>query len=100
MEFVDDNFLTRLVKDMTKGGTLLGLILIKEKELVGNMKVRGSLDCTDYGMPEFKILGERNKANCRITTSGLQKSGFWPVQKSPWKNAMGYDPRELCGGFR
>ena len=49
----------------TKGGSLLGLLLINKEELVGFVEVKSRFDCSDHKMVEFKMLKERRKACSR-----------------------------------
>ena len=57
LECTEDNFLAQAIEDPTKKDAILDLIRNKE-ELVGNLKVRGSLGCSDHEMVEFRILRE------------------------------------------
>jgi len=57
-EYVDDNFLLQLIEKPTRRGVLLDLVLTNEEGLVGNVKLKGSLVCSDNEMVEFKILME------------------------------------------
>lgn len=43
-EFPDNNFLIRLIKDPTKRGVLLDLVLTNKEGLVVDVKDKGSLD--------------------------------------------------------
>ena len=68
LDCIDDNFLTQVIEELTRGGTLLGLVLTKKEELVKDVKVRGNLDCSDHEMVEIRILSGGNKAKSRTTT--------------------------------
>lgn len=50
LECVGDNFLAEVIEDSTRKGTLLDLVLMNREELVKDMKVRGSLGCSDCDM--------------------------------------------------
>ncbi|GAB0179469.1 hypothetical protein GRJ2_000412200 [Grus japonensis] len=56
LQSIDDNFLTQVVEEPTRRGVLLDLVLTKKGGLVGDVKVGGSLDCSDHEMVEFRIL--------------------------------------------
>jgi len=45
-----------VTKRPTRKGVLLHLILTNKQELVRDVKVRGSLHCSNHKMAEFRIL--------------------------------------------
>lgn len=96
LECIDDNFLTQLVKDLTKGSTLLGLILKNEEKPARNMKVRPTLAAltvrcqTSWSWETKQITAGSQSLGCRRVDL---------VDESPWKNAVGYSPREEFGLF-
>ncbi|GAB0207135.1 mitochondrial enolase superfamily member 1 [Grus japonensis] len=56
LQSIDDNFLIQLVEEPTRRGVLLDLVLTNKEGLVGDVKVGGSLGCSDHEMVEFRIL--------------------------------------------
>ncbi|PKU44320.1 rna-directed dna polymerase from mobile element jockey-like [Limosa lapponica baueri] len=70
LEFMEDNFLTQLVEEPTRGGTSLDLLFTNKEGLVGDVGVGGHLELTDHEMVEFSILSE-----------GQQKSFYKYVNK-------------------
>lgn len=46
------------MEKLTKGDALLDLTLANEEKLVGNVKVRGSLGCSDHEMVASRILAQ------------------------------------------
>ena len=50
---------------------LLDLILTNTEELLGNVRVRDSLGCSDHEMVEFRILKGQNRAKSKTITMGL-----------------------------
>jgi len=67
---------------------MLDLVLTKEG-LVGNVKVKGSLGCSDHEMVEFKILRAARRVHSeegaqQACYPGLQESRLWPPQGSAW----------------
>lgn len=69
-------------------------------ELVMDVKVRGSLDCSDHEMVEFKMLKERRKTysrtkilNFRRRLRGVQ------VGRIPWVAALGTEEPRRAGQF-
>ncbi|GAB0178578.1 hypothetical protein GRJ2_000323100 [Grus japonensis] len=53
LEYID-NFLLQVIEKPMKRGTLLDLILTNNKGLVGNMKFKSSLGCSDHEVVEFR----------------------------------------------
>lgn len=93
LEWSVHNFLTKMIKDSTRRGTVLGLILKKKKkeELAGDVQVRGSTVCTDREIVVFRILrgGDHRPALQEIRFQLLH------VEKiTAWKNYMPYSPAE------
>lgn len=68
LESIDDQFLTQVIEELTRRGTLLDFVLTKNEELVKDVKVRSNLDCSNHEMVEIRILSGGNKAKGRTTT--------------------------------
>ena len=68
VDCIDENFLTQVMDDLMRGGTLLDRITRKKVEVVEEEKVGGNLGCCDHEMVEFVILKGGKKANNMITT--------------------------------
>ena len=66
LQCVEDNFLMQMVEEPTRGGVLLDLILTNKDGFVKEVKVGGSLGCSDHEMVEFKILSGRSKAKGKL----------------------------------
>lgn len=62
-EFLESTgrFLTQLVEELTRGGSLLDLICANNGELLRDVKVWCSFACNDHGMVEFRITRGGNK---------------------------------------
>ncbi|PKU37652.1 rna-directed dna polymerase from mobile element jockey-like [Limosa lapponica baueri] len=58
LECMEDNFLTQLVGEPTKGGTSLDLLFPNKEGLVGDVVVGGHLELSDHEMVKFSILSE------------------------------------------
>lgn len=57
----DDNFLAQVLREPTRKGVLLDLLLIKREGLMGEEAVGGCLGCSNHEVVEFKIFGDRKK---------------------------------------
>ena len=73
---MEDNFLTQLVSEPTRGGALLDLLPVNREELVGEVKVGGRLGCSDHKMIEFSILGETKRGVSKTATLDFQRADF------------------------
>lgn len=59
-----------------KEDAMQDLIFTSKEELVGNLKVRSGLGCSDLEMVDFRILRGRVKANSRITILEFRRAYF------------------------
>ena len=48
LEFVEDNFLVQVIDGTTRGKVLLDLVLTNAEESVREVKIGGSLRCSDH----------------------------------------------------
>lgn len=53
LESVEDNFLTQMVREPTREGPLLDLLLVNREALVGEVTVGGHLGYSDHKMIVF-----------------------------------------------
>ncbi|GAB0175850.1 hypothetical protein GRJ2_000050200 [Grus japonensis] len=67
LECIDDNFLLQVIEEPTRRGAILDLVLTNQEGLVGNVKLKGSLGCSDHEMVEFKILRAARRAHSKLT---------------------------------
>lgn len=56
MEGTDDNFQTQLIEQPTRRGALLDLTLTNKEGLIGDVKVKSNLGCSDREMVAFRML--------------------------------------------
>ncbi|GAB0187672.1 hypothetical protein GRJ2_001232500 [Grus japonensis] len=94
LECVDDNFLLQVIEEPTRGGAMLDLVLTNKEGLVGDVKLKGSLGCSDHEMVEFRILRAARRACSKLTAldfsraDTLASSGICLVEyhgTKPWK---------------
>jgi len=50
---------------------------------LGNMKLKGSLGCSNNEMVEFKILRAARRVHSKLTTPDFRRA-LWPLQGSAW----------------
>ncbi|GAB0176134.1 hypothetical protein GRJ2_000078600 [Grus japonensis] len=76
LECIDDNFLLQVIEELMRRGAMLDLILTNKEGLVGDVKLKGSLDCSDHEMVEFKILRAVRRAHSKLTTLDCRRADF------------------------
>jgi len=76
LQSIDDNFLMQVVKEPTRGGALLDLVLTNKEGLVEDVKVGGRLGCSDHEVVEFRILRGGSRAISRIKTLDFRRANF------------------------
>ncbi|GAB0178545.1 mitochondrial enolase superfamily member 1 [Grus japonensis] len=55
---------------------MLDLVLISKEGLVGNVKLKGSLGCSDHEMVESKILRAARRAHSKLTALDFKREDF------------------------
>ncbi|GAB0205431.1 hypothetical protein GRJ2_003008700 [Grus japonensis] len=88
LECIDDNFLLQVTEEPTRRNALLDFILANKEGLTWDVKIKGSLGCSDCEMVEFRILRAGRRVKSKITPLDFRKAD-WPLQRSPWKSPMG-----------
>ncbi|PKU48939.1 glycerol kinase [Limosa lapponica baueri] len=92
LQYIDVNFLTQVVEEPTRKGVLLDLVLTNKEGLVEDIKVGGSLCCSDHEKTEFRIVGSRHKTTSRIETLDFRRANFDLFKKLfgevPWVRAL------------
>jgi len=76
LQSIDDNFLKQVVEEPTRRGILLDLILTNKEGLVEDVKVGGSLGCSDHEVVKFRILCGRSRTISRITALDFRRANF------------------------
>ncbi|GAB0207839.1 mitochondrial enolase superfamily member 1 [Grus japonensis] len=71
---------------------MLDLILTNKEGLVGDVKLKGSLGCSDHEMVEFKILRAARRARSKLTTLDFRRADFGLFRdllgRIPWDKAL------------
>ena len=76
MECVDNNFLLQVIEEPMRTGAMLDLVLPNKEGLVRNVKLKGSLGCSDHEMVEFKILKAATRAHSKLTALDFRRADF------------------------
>ncbi|GAB0206109.1 hypothetical protein GRJ2_003076500 [Grus japonensis] len=93
LECVNDNFLLQVIEESTtRRGTMLDLSLTNKEGLVRDVKLKGSLDCSDHEMVEFRILRAVRRALSKLTTLDFSRADFGLFRdllgRIPWDKAL------------
>ncbi|PKU36054.1 rna-directed dna polymerase from mobile element jockey-like [Limosa lapponica baueri] len=66
----------KVVEELTRRGVLLDLVLTNKEGLVEDIKVGGSLGCSDHEKIEFRIVDSMCKTRSRIETLDFRRANF------------------------
>jgi len=76
LECDEDNFHLQVTEEPMRRGAMLYLVLINKEGLVGNVKVKGSLGCSDHEMLDFKTLRVARRLRSKLTTLDFRRADF------------------------
>ncbi|KAM9608247.1 uncharacterized protein ACIBXB_000772 [Morphnus guianensis] len=76
LECIDDNFLLEVIEEPMRGGAMLDLVLTNKEGLVGNVKLKGSLGCSDHETVEIKVLRAARRAHSKLATLAFRRADF------------------------
>jgi len=89
---VEDNFLLHVIEEPTRRGAMLDPVLTNKEGLVGNVKVKVSLGCSDHEMVEFKILRAARRVRSNLATLDFRRADFGLLRnllgRIPWDKAL------------
>jgi len=92
LECTDDHFLLQVIEEPMTRGAMLDLVLTNKEGLVGNVKVKGRLGCSDHKMVHFKILRAVRRAHSKLTNLDFRRADFGLFRdllgRKPWDKAM------------
>ena len=69
---------------------MLDLVLTNKERLVGNVKFKGSLGCSDHKMVEFKILRTARRVCSKLTTLDFRIADFGVLRITESQNSRGW----------
>ncbi|GAB0182811.1 mitochondrial enolase superfamily member 1 [Grus japonensis] len=80
---------------------MLDFVLTNKEGLVGNVKLKGSLGCSDHEMVEFNILRAVWRTHSKLTTLDFRGADFGLFRdllgRVPWNKALeGRGAQEIC----
>lgn len=74
MECVDCNLFLQVIEEPTRRGAMLDLVLANKEGLEGNVKLQGSLGCSDHELVEFGFCRAVRRAHSRLATLDFRRS--------------------------
>ena len=83
LESSEDNFLAQVIDELTRGEALLDLVLTNAEESVKEVKIEGSLGCSDHDMVEFVILKNVGLTKSGVRTLCLRRPNFRLLKELP-----------------
>ncbi|KAK4813526.1 hypothetical protein QYF61_009252 [Mycteria americana] len=92
LECIEDNFLSQVIDSPTRGDVLLDLLVTNTSELIGDVKIGGSLSCSDHALVEFTVLRDMGQAKSKVWTLNFRKATFQLfkelLNRTPWETAL------------
>jgi len=72
---------------------VLDLVLTNKEGLMGNVKLKGNLGCSDHEMVAFEILMAARRAHSKLATLDFRRADFGLSRdltgRVPWDKALG-----------
>jgi len=62
LECIEYNFLSQVIDSPTQGVAVLDLLVTNTSELIGDIKIGGSVGCSDHTLVEFAVLKDTSQA--------------------------------------
>ncbi|PKU42769.1 dtw domain-containing protein 2 [Limosa lapponica baueri] len=75
LECIDYNLLLQMIEEPMRCA-MLDLVLTNKEGLVGNVKLKGSLGCSEHEMVEFKILRVARRVPSKLNTLDYRRAYF------------------------
>ena len=92
LEPVEDKFLVQVIDGSTRGEALLDLVLTNAEESIREVKIGGSLGCSDHALVEFVILKNAGLAKSRARTLCFRRANFRLLKELlsgiPWETVL------------
>ncbi|KAK4830418.1 hypothetical protein QYF61_011042 [Mycteria americana] len=76
LECIEDNFLSQVIDSPTRGDVILDLLVTNASELIGDVKIGGSLGCSDHALVEFTVLRDMGQEKNKVSTLNFRKAKF------------------------
>ncbi|OPJ69932.1 hypothetical protein AV530_015446 [Patagioenas fasciata monilis] len=74
---------------LTRGGAVMDLMATNASELIGDVKIGGSLGCSDHTLMEFVVLRDVGQVKSKVRTLNFRKANFQffkeLLNRMPWE---------------
>ena len=99
LESAEDKFVVQVLDGPTRGEALLDLVLTNAEESIREVKIGGSLGCSDHALVEFVISKNVDLAKSRARTLCFRRANFQLLKKLlsgiPWETVLkGIGPQQ------
>lgn len=74
LECIEDNFLSEVIAGPTRRNAGVDLMVTSASQLVGGLKIGGSLCCSDHTLVEFAALGDVGQTKSKVRTLNFGKA--------------------------
>ncbi|GAB0203805.1 hypothetical protein GRJ2_002846100 [Grus japonensis] len=85
LECIEDNFLSQVIDRMD-------LLVTNASKLVRDVKIGGSLGCSDHALVEFAVLRDMGQVKSKVRTLNFRKAKFQLfkelVNRTPWETVL------------
>jgi len=92
LECIEDNFLSQVIATSARGDAILDRMVTKASELISDVKIGGSLGCSDPVLVEFTPLRDTGKVTSIVRTLNFRKANFQLfkelVSRIPWETVL------------
>ncbi|KAK4806963.1 LOW QUALITY PROTEIN: hypothetical protein QYF61_027330 [Mycteria americana] len=82
----------QVIDTPTRGDAILDLMVTNASELISDVKIGGSLGCSDHALVEFTVLRDMGQARSIVRTLNFRKANFQLfkelVSSAPWETVL------------
>ena len=76
LESINDNILVQVLERLTRDEVLLDLVLTSAEEIIKDIKIGGSLGCSDHALVEFMPWRNVSLAKSGVRTLNFRRANF------------------------
>ena len=92
LECTEDNFLSQVTDSPTRGDAVLDLVITNASELIGDVRIGGSLGCSDHALVEVTVRRGKGQVKRIVRTLNFRKANFQLfkelINRTPWEMAL------------
>jgi len=76
LECIKGNFLSQATDSPARGDVILDLLVTNTSQLISDVRIRGSLGCSDHALVEFADLRDKGQPKSKVRTLNFMKAKF------------------------